>query len=181
MYISASLTSGQGVESRKCHLLRHEVWTRQSRLCLPSVSATANSYPPSHHEHHSPNNCGQIVVPFRLGMWWTPAGIMLSELIEPVEGSYFVGFSERRIVEDHVAEVFRRPSIIEEYGLSNMNDFGRALPQGVHAKELVRLRIKEEFEHASFIAEHHALCELGVLCDSHFVRNSIRCQCFLGL
>src|SRR6266436_739675 len=95
---------------------------------------------------------------------------MLSELIEPVEGSYFVGFCKSRIVEDHVPKVFYG-SAIEEDSLADMNNFGRALPQSMHAQELACLPIKEQFKHAGFVAEHHALGKLRVLRDSHFVWN----------
>jgi hypothetical protein len=38
-----------------------------------------------------------------------------------------MSFGERRILEEHVPEIFHRPAI-EEYGLTNMNNFGCALP-----------------------------------------------------
>ena len=51
----------------------------------------------------------------------------------------------------------------------------------MHAKEFVRFRIKKQLEHPGVVAEHHALCQLRVLRDSHLVGDSIRRQCFLGL
>ena len=50
-----------------------------------------------------------------------------------------------------------------------------------YSAELVRLRIKEQLEHPCFVAEHHALCQLGILRDSHLVRYFVRRQCFLRL
>src|ERR1700730_13395872 len=120
-----------------------------------------------------------MVVPFHLRRWWTPARTIWSEPVQPVEGSYLIGFSERRIVKDHVPKVFYG-SAIEEDSLADMNNFGRALPQSMHAKELARLPLKKQFEHAGFIAEHHALGKLRVLCDSHFVWNLLRGQGLLG-
>src|SRR5580693_1263935 len=51
----------------------------------------------------------------------------------------------------------------------------------MHTKEFVRFRIEKQLKHSSLISEHHALSKLGVLCNSHLVRNLVRCECFLGL
>src|SRR5277367_1343941 len=50
----------------------------------------------------------------------------------------------------------------------------------MYAKKLARLRIKKQLEHSGLIAEHHALCKLGVLRDSHLVGNSVRRKRFLS-
>ena len=43
--------------------------------------------------------------------------------------------------EDHVMEILNR-STVEEYGLTDVNDFCRALSQGMYAKQFVRLGIE---------------------------------------
>src|SRR5437879_7367998 len=51
----------------------------------------------------------------------------------------------------------------------------------MHAKELVRLRMKKQLEHPGLVTKHHALCQLRVFRDSHLVWDFIRRKCFLGL
>src|SRR4029077_616324 len=48
-------------------------------------------------------------------------------------------------------------------------------------KEFVSFRIEKQFQHSGLVSEHHALGQLGVLCNSDLVRNSLCCECFLGL
>src|SRR5436309_1527106 len=70
-----------------------------------------------------------------------------SALVEAVERVDLVGFGERGIVEDGVAEILDGRA--QAHGrLSNVDDLSRAVADHVHAEYLICIRAEEDLEHA---------------------------------
>src|SRR5580704_9502121 len=114
------------------------------------------------------------------GAFLTPRKLGRLKFVEPVERGHFVSFRERRVVENRVAEIFDGASVIH-HGLPDVNNFGGALPDHVYAKQLARIAVEQQFQHAAFIAQHHAFGQLVVFRDPHFVGNFLGRKCFFRL
>src|SRR3984885_6507182 len=106
--------------------------------------------------------------------------MLRSELVQSVERGNLVGFSQCGVVEDGVAEVLNRATVGHD-GLADVDDLGCALPENVHAQKLAGMAIKQQLQHAGFIAQHHALGEFVEFRDTHFVGNPGCGQFFLRL
>ena len=59
---------------------------------------------------------------------------MRLKFVQAVECGDFVGFSERRIVEDSIAEIVNFAAVIKN-GLADVNDFRGALADYMNAEE----------------------------------------------
>src|SRR6202043_1860373 len=90
---------------------------------------------------------------------------------------HFVSLSKSWIVEYRIAEILDRAAV-SQHGLPDMDNLGSALTDRMYAKQLARISVEQQLQHAGFVAEHHALRQLGVLRDSYFVRHAIFRQPF---
>jgi len=93
-----------------------------------------------------------------------------SELIQPIKARNLVGFCERGIVEDSVAEIVHRAAQGKN-GLPDVHNFGGAFTDHVDAEDLSRVRVKENFQHSSVVANDLGLGQFLVLGDSDFKGN----------
>src|ERR1051325_1633482 len=95
-----------------------------------------------------------------------------SDFIKAVQCSNFIGLSQCRVIEDSVAEIIDR-SPIEKDSLADVDDLGCTLSQSMHPEQFARLAVEKQLQHAHVVAQHHALRQLRVLCDSYFIGNAV--------
>src|SRR5579863_1603775 len=69
------------------------------------------------------------------------------QLVQSIKPGNLVGFCERGIVEDRVAEIVHRAAE-GKYGLTDVHDFSGAFTDHVDAEDLSRVRVKENFQHS---------------------------------
>src|SRR5687768_18111123 len=72
--------------------------------------------------------------------------------VDSIQRRHAVTFRQGWIVEDGVHEVVDH-TVIGHNGLTDMNELGRAVPDGMDAQELSRLVVEEQFQHADLVAD----------------------------
>src|SRR5580692_2874047 len=103
-----------------------------------------------------------------------------SEFVQSVESRNFVCLSQRRIVENRVAEIFQRAAQGHR-GLTDVHDLGGAVADHMHAQDLESVGIEEKFQQTLVISEHLAFGQFGVARQSDFVGNLFFRELFFGV
>src|SRR4051812_42966682 len=80
-----------------------------------------------------------------------PYSLQPRQLVQPVERRRLVALGQRRVVEHRIDEVVDR-SAERHHGLTDVNQFGRALADDVHAQHRLGLTVENHLQSSRGVA-----------------------------
>src|SRR6266511_2310666 len=102
---------------------------------------------------------------------------LYAETIDSIERGSFVTFRQRGVVKHIVNEIFYF-AFECHYCLTNVNQFARAFTNNMYTQQLMRIKMKDQFQEPRLVADDLSAGNLAVLGFAHFIRNALLCQFF---